>query len=121
MPNLPKVQADVEKTTWVLVNFLSNAIRYSPEKAKVIIQVNPVENMVEFDVKDSGKGIEEQYQARLFDRYFQVPTDGKNKSGTGLGLAISKDFIEAQKGEIFVESELGEGSRFVFRLPLSNS
>ena len=116
--NLPKVNVDVEKTTWVLINLLSNALRYSPEKGKVLIQVKNTDEQVEFSVQDFGKGIEEQYQTKLFDRYFKVPTDGKNKSGTGLGLAISKDFIEAQKGEIFVESELGAGSRFVFRLPV---
>jgi len=71
-------------------------------------------------VRDFGKGIEPQYQQKLFDRYFQVPADGKNKSGSGLGLAIAKDFIEAQKGSIFVESELGVGSKFGFRLPVSN-
>jgi len=115
--DLPKVYADIEKTTCVLINFLSNALRYSSEKSKIIIQVKAIGNMVEFSVKDFGKGIEEQYQKKLFDRYFQVPTDGKNKSGTGLGLAISKDFIEAQQGEIFVESELGTGSKFGFKLP----
>lgn len=116
---LPKIHADVEKTTWVLINLLSNAIRYSPEKSRIVVQIKPKDNMVEFSVKDYGKGIEEQYQTRLFDRYFQVPTDGKNKSGTGLGLAISKDFIEAQSGRIWVESALGEGSRFCFLLPVN--
>ncbi|MGB4773758.1 MAG: ATP-binding protein [Daejeonella sp.] len=118
-PVLGKVQADVEKTAWVLVNFLSNALRYSAEKSKVILEVHQKGNMIEFLVQDFGKGIEEKYQKHLFDRYFQVPTDGKNKSGTGLGLAISKDFIEAQKGEIFVESELGTGSKFGFSLPVA--
>lgn len=118
MPDTSQVQVDVEKTTWVMINFLSNALRYSPEKSKIIISVKPDKNTVEFSVKDFGKGIEEQYQKRLFERYFQVPTDGKNKSGTGLGLAISKDFIEAQQGEIFVESEFGVGSKFGFRLPV---
>ena len=118
MPDVSQVQVDVEKTTWVLINFLSNALRYSPDKSKIIVSVKPDNNKIEFSVKDFGKGIEEQYQKRLFERYFQVPTDGKNKSGTGLGLAISKDFIEAQHGEIFVESELGSGSKFGFKLPV---
>ena len=117
-PDLPDVQADVEKTAWVLVNFLSNALRYGPEKSKVIIGVHQANQSVEFSVKDFGNGIEEKYQKRLFDRYFQVPTNGKGKSGTGLGLSISKDFIEAQNGKIFVESELGGGSRFGFYLPI---
>jgi NtrC-family two-component system sensor histidine kinase KinB len=117
---LPQVQADVEKTAWVLVNFLSNALRYSSEKSKIIIQLVVRNGQVEFSVKDFGKGIDEQYQKRLFDRYFQVPTDGQNKSGSGLGLAISKDFIEAQQGKIWVESAIGEGSKFGFSLPISS-
>lgn len=114
---LPQINADVEKTAWVLVNFLSNALRYSPEKSSVIIHVAARQNEVEFSVKDTGKGIDEQYQKRLFDRYFQVPTDGQNPSGSGLGLAISKDFIEAQQGKIWVKSAIGEGSTFGFTLP----
>lgn len=116
--NLPVVNVDVEKTAWVLVNFLSNALRYSPEKSKVVIQVIEKDAEVEFSVRDFGKGIEEKYQQRLFDKYFQVPTDGNNKTGSGLGLAISKDFIEAENGRIWVESALGEGSKFCFSLPL---
>jgi NtrC-family two-component system sensor histidine kinase KinB len=115
--NLPQVQADVEKTAWVLVNFLSNALRYSSERSKIVVNIQVRNRLVEFSVKDFGKGIDEQYQKRLFDRYFQVPTDGQNKSGSGLGLAISKDFIEAQQGKIWVESAIGEGSRFAFTLP----
>ncbi|SHG36388.1 HAMP domain-containing sensor histidine kinase [Pedobacter caeni] len=117
--NLPKVNVDVEKTAWVLVNFLSNALRYSSEKSKVVIQVIENAEEIEFSVQDFGKGIEEIYQKRLFDKYFQVPTDGNNKSGSGLGLAISKDFIEAESGKIWVESALGEGSKFCFSLPIA--
>jgi len=116
---LPKVHADVEKTAWVLINFLSNALRYSAEKSKVQILVEEKIKGIEFSVRDYGKGIDEQYQKRLFDRYFQVPTDGNNKSGSGLGLAISKDFIEAENGKIWMESEIGEGSRFCFFLPVA--
>jgi len=115
--NLPKVTADIQKTAWVLVNFLSNALRYSSEKSKVLIDVFQKDKFVQFSVQDYGKGIDEKYQKRLFDRYFQVPTDGQNKSGSGLGLAISKDFIEAEDGKIWVESAIGEGSRFSFTLP----
>lgn len=117
--DLPRVNVDTEKTAWVLVNFLSNALRYSPQKSKVVIQIIESRNNIEFSVRDFGKGIDEQYQKRLFERYFQVPTDGNNKSGSGLGLAISKDFIEAEGGKIWVESEIGEGSRFCFILPIA--
>lgn len=116
--NLPDVNADIQKTAWVLVNFLSNALRYSSEKSKVIIDVFQKDKFIEFSVRDFGKGIDEKYQKRLFDRYFQVPTDGQNKSGSGLGLAISKDFIEAENGKIWVVSAIGEGSKFCFSLPV---
>ena len=115
--DLPKVNVDTEKTAWVLVNFLSNALRYSSQKSKVVVQIVESGSGIEFSVRDFGRGIDERYQKRLFDRYFQVPTDGNNKSGSGLGLAISKDFIEAEGGKIWVESEVGEGSRFCFLLP----
>lgn len=119
--DLPHIQADTEKTAWVMVNFLSNALRYSPAKSKVSIKIIQKGSFIEFSVKDFGKGIDQQYQKRLFDRYFQVPTDGNNKSGSGLGLAISKDFIQAQGGEIWVESAVGEGSEFGFRIPVQES
>ena len=119
--DLPGVQADPDKTTWVLMNFLSNAIRYSPEKSVIELaaQSDSHRQYVEFSVQDFGKGIESKYRQRIFDRYFQVPTNGQPKTGTGLGLAISKEFIEAQKGRIGVESELGSGSRFWFQLPVA--
>jgi len=116
--SLPNVNADIQKTAWVMVNFLSNALRYSSEKSKVIIDVFQKDNFIEFSVRDFGKGIDEKYQKKLFDRYFQVPTDGQNKSGSGLGLAISKDFIEAENGKIWVISAIGEGSKFCFSLPV---
>lgn len=118
---LPNVNADVQKTAWVLVNFLSNALRYSSIKSKITLEVKVDTSFIEFSVRDFGKGIKEQYQKKLFDRYYQVPTDGQNKSGSGLGLAISKDFIEAEKGRIWVESSLGEGSRFCFTLPIASN
>jgi NtrC-family two-component system sensor histidine kinase KinB len=118
--NLPQIYVDIEKTAWVLVNFLSNALRYSAGKSKVVVQVIENNDLIEFSVRDFGKGIEEQYQKRLFDKYFQVPTDGNNKSGSGLGLAISKDFITAESGTIWVESAIGEGSRFCFSLPVAS-
>ncbi len=112
--NLPPVKADTEKTAWVLINFLTNAIRYSSEKGKVLVTIKQEKNTVRFTVKDEGKGIESRYRNKIFDRYFQVP--GSSKTGTGLGLAISKEFIEAQGGTIGVETEIGSGSEFYFEL-----
>ncbi len=113
--NLPNVKADSEKTAWVLVNFLTNAIRYSPEKSFIKIHLKIENKQLVFEVIDKGQGIDNRYQTKVFDKYFQVP--GSHKSGTGLGLAISKEFIEAQNGTIGVSSQLGLGSTFYFKLP----
>jgi signal transduction histidine kinase len=108
--NIPKVQADNEKTAWVLTNLISNAIRYSHELATIFLTVKAMENNVLISVTDTGQGIAPQYQDKIFERYFRVP--GSKKDGTGLGLSISKEFIEAQNGQIKLESELGKGSTF---------
>lgn len=112
--NLSDVKADSEKTSWVLINFLTNAIRYSSENSKIIVRLKTENNQIVFQVIDKGKGIDSRYKSKVFDKYFQIP--GSHKSGTGLGLAISKEFIEAQNGTIGVESELGLGSTFYFKL-----
>ncbi|ESU28255.1 PAS/PAC sensor signal transduction histidine kinase [Flavobacterium limnosediminis JC2902] len=108
--NLPQINADSEKTAWVISNLISNAIRYSYENSSVAIKAKKVDRTVKVSVIDNGLGISSQYKDRIFDKYFRVP--GTEKEGTGLGLAISKEFIEAQGGTISVESELGSGSTF---------
>ena len=113
---LPQIKADHEKTSWVLINFLTNAIRYSAEGSKIWVQLKTEQEKVIFKVVDKGKGIDSRYKTKVFDKYFQVP--GSPKTGTGLGLAISKEFIEAQHGTIGVESELGMGSTFYFLLTM---
>ena len=114
---LPDVHADLDKTTWVLVNLLSNAIKYSHEKSTVDVVVKVYKaDEIEFSVQDHGRGIDQKYLSRIFERYFKVPGASAEQTGTGLGLAIAKDFIEAQAGKIGVESEIGEGSRFYFTL-----
>ncbi|OFY86853.1 MAG: PAS domain-containing sensor histidine kinase [Bacteroidetes bacterium RIFCSPLOWO2_12_FULL_35_15] len=112
--NMPAINADKEKTAWVLLNLLSNAVRYSSEKSKIVIQAIEQNDTVTFSVQDFGKGIDSKYKNKIFDRYFQVPES--TKTGTGLGLAISKEFIEAQGGKIWLESEPGKGSKFSFTL-----
>ena len=111
---LPLVAVDLEKTVWVLTNILINAINYAHENTKVILTAKEIGNKIQLSVQDFGKGIDPKYKDKLFDRYFQIP--GSNKSGTGLGLAISKEFIEAQGGEISVQSEIGAGSIFFIQL-----
>lgn len=115
---LPRIFVDEEKTAWVLTNFITNAIRYSPINSEIWIRVKQEGRYLQFSVQDHGKGIDSSYKNRVFDRYFQVP--GSGRTGTGLGLSISKDFIENQGGKIGVESELGVGSKFFFSIPIEN-
>ncbi len=109
-----KIQADNEKTAWVLTNLISNAVRYSYDNSIVFLAIKETDNHVLFSVRDTGQGIAPQYRNKIFDRYFRVP--GTKKEGTGLGLAISKEFIEAQGGQIMVDSEFGAGSTFTLKL-----
>lgn len=117
--DIGNVQADSEKTAWVLINLLSNAIRYSYEDSIITITAISINDKIEISVKDSGQGIAPQYLDKIFARYFRIP--GSNKEGTGLGLAISKEFIEAQGGKISVVSEYGSGSIFTISLNKSIS
>ncbi len=114
--NLPLIMADADKTGWVLNNLLTNAIRHSPPGANVTVGLTLNGEQVIFSVKDEGPGIAEEYQSKLFDRFFTVP--GSRSNGTGLGLSISKEFIEAQAGSIGVQSKPGAGSMFSFGLPV---
>ena len=118
-PDIPLIFADAEKTAWVLINFLTNAIRYSLDESEIIISLKKERNGVLFAVKDFGKGIDTRYRKKIFERYFQIPDS--SKSGFGLGLAISKEFIETQGGTIGVNSEQGMGSTFFFLIPYSKA
>ena len=112
---LPSINMDIHKTTAVLVNFLTNAVRYTPEHESVEISVFRQNGSVEFSVSDKGPGISEEEQKKLFQPYRRAA--GDKTKGTGLGLAISKEFVEAQGGKIWVESKVGQGSKFSFALP----
>jgi PAS domain S-box-containing protein len=111
---LPLVHADKEKSSWVLTNLIVNAIHYSFENSQVDLDVNQEGGKVFFSVKDRGQGIPANYKIKIFDRYFRVP--GTDTEGTGLGLSICKEFIEAQGGQVSVQSEYGYGSTFSFSL-----
>lgn len=115
---LPELEMDLEKITWVLNNLLTNAARYSPEKGHIYLSVTKQNGFLSFSVRDEGPGIEEDMIARIFEKYQRNKFD-KTK-GTGLGLAIAREIIEAHKGKITVESELGKGSTFTFTLPYSS-
>ena len=114
-PDLGTLRADADKTSWVLLNYLTNALRYAPANSKVIVSVSVQDRKTVFSVQDFGRGIESQYIPRVFDRYFQVPGTAASE-GTGMGLAISKEIIEKQGGSVAAVSDFGRGSTFSFTL-----
>jgi len=111
------VKADIEKTGWVLNNFLTNAIKHSNTGGTITVSLRKSGNSVEFSVADQGSGISSEYSEKVFERFFKVP--GSKAGGTGLGLAISKELIEAEGGTIWLKSEIGSGSVFGFNLAIA--
>ena len=115
---IPFIRADLEKTIWVLVNILSNAIRYSPMKEKIILTAAKEKNYVIFSVEDFGTGIPPEDKERIFQKFVKDKVNFNR--GTGLGLAIAKEFVESQGGRIWAVSEINRGSKFFFKLPIAN-
>ncbi len=111
------VKGDHEKLIWVLNNFLSNAVKFSPREGMILIRIKSDDKNLVMSVEDEGPGIEHGYINHIFTRYFKAP--GNTQPGNGLGLAISKDFIEAMNGSIKAENKSGHGAVFSFRIPLA--
>lgn len=115
---LPQVRADAEQIQRVLINLLSNALKFSPPDSQVIISATHQDEWVTVSVKDNGTGIAPEDRERIFDKFQQVRHVAARKmGGTGLGLSICKAIIERHNGQIGVESGLSQGSRFFFTLP----
>lgn len=118
--NNHQILVDKYRITQVLINLISNAIKYSPESDKVIIKISINNKNLIVSVKDFGIGISKRDQPKVFDRFFQAKTRIRESAfGLGLGLYISSEIIKAHEGKIWIESVKGEGSTFSFSLPLS--
>jgi len=114
-----EVEVDGDRIVQVLVNLLTNAIKFSPADSKVFISVEQLENWLEVRVSDEGRGIPETHKESVFERFQQVEVaDRARKGGTGLGLPICKNIIDQHHGTIGFESKVGKGSTFWFRLPI---
>jgi two-component system sensor histidine kinase/response regulator len=116
-----RVSADPLRVKQVLYNLLSNAIKFTPEGGVVQVQAGRNGSYARLSVTDTGVGIRPEDQAVIFDEFRQVGEGSAKKEGTGLGLAIAKRLIEQHGGEISVESEVGNGSRFTFTLPVAEA
>jgi signal transduction histidine kinase len=117
-----KVFADKDRVGQVIINLLTNAIKYSPNSDKVIVKLSEDKGQVTIRVQDFGVGISKQDLKHVFDRFYRE-TGNKQETfpGLGLGLYISSEIISRHKGKIWVESEKGKGSTFCFSLPLYKS
>lgn len=113
------INIDRDRITQVLINLLGNAIKFSEAGQTIEVGIKRVDDEIEIDVKDSGRGIAAEQIDLIFERFKQAQaTEDRKKGGTGLGLAICKAIVERHRGKIGVESEPGKGSRFWFTLPV---
>jgi len=115
---LKEVSLDRNLTMRVIVNLLSNALKYSPPKGKVVVRVVPASGQVRFEVSDRGPGIPSEFLPELFKPFTMAKG---SKSGSGLGLAFCRLAVNAQGGKIWAESQVGKGTTMVFTLPLTGA
>jgi signal transduction histidine kinase len=115
-----QIRGDERKIKQVLLNLLSNALKFTPEGGRIGVRAELVDGMAEVSVADTGIGIAPEDQEAVFEEFRQVGMVAKKVEGTGLGLTLSRKFVELHGGRIWVKSEVGVGSTFTFTLPLSD-
>jgi signal transduction histidine kinase/DNA-binding response OmpR family regulator len=112
---------DPDRLQDILSNLLSNAIKHTEKGGDIYIILKKLDDELLIKVKDTGKGIEEKYLPKIFDRFYQVEqTDSKSDVGTGIGLALCKEWVTLMNGDISVKSTIGKGSEFSIRLPITS-
>jgi two-component system sensor histidine kinase VicK len=117
----PIVQCDADRLAQIVSNLLTNAVKYSPNGGEVEVTSRVSDSSVEVSVRDHGVGIAPEFAKQLFSRYERYEKNSNKIIGTGLGLAIARQIVELHGGRIWLDSALGEGSDFRFRLPLSGT
>ena len=110
------IQGDSERVNQILINLLSNGIKFSPSGGRVLVRARPFNGEVQFEIVDQGRGIAEADLPHIFERYWRR----HSKGGVGLGLFIARGIVEAHGGSMRVESCPGEGATFIFTLPLAD-
>lgn len=120
--SVPDIAADRRRLAEVLQNLLDNAIQYTPSGGQIMVSTSANGDEVTFTVSDTGIGIPQVDQPRIFERFYRVDVArSREVGGTGLGLSIAKHLVEAHGGRIWVDSEVGRGSQFHFTVPLFES
>jgi len=119
--NLTEILGDERRIKQVFNNLLTNAIKYTPNKGKINVTIKDEQNQVQVLISDDGIGIAKEDQNKVFEKFFTGNGNSLTRESgrMGLGLAIAKGIVEAHEGSIWVESEVGKGSTFVFTLPKS--
>jgi len=115
---IPIIVADNDKVDQILTNLTNNAVKYSPNGGTITVSGKTVDGVVRMCVSDQGMGIPKEHLAKVFDRFHRIDNrDTRKVGGTGIGLYLVKHLVEAHGGKIWVESEVGKGSQFIFELP----
>jgi two-component system sensor histidine kinase VicK len=117
--NLPNILADKDGIEQVILNIISNAIKYTENNGRIQIMANADDKELTLSVKDNGIGIPKEDQERIFERFYRVEKGrSREMGGTGLGLSIAKEIVEAHNGHIYLESAFKEGTEIIIQLPL---
>ena len=119
----PKISCDAERMIQVLTNLVGNAIKFTPDSGAITVSLGlETDNRLRITVSDTGPGIAKEDLGRIFERFEQVKTASPSGSqGTGLGLSICKELVKLHGGEVWAESEVGKGSRFIVSIPVTQS
>jgi signal transduction histidine kinase len=116
--NFPKIMGDKEMLKSALINILGNAVKYSPESAGIMFSIKEVDDMVVFEINDTGFGMDEKDLPHIFEKFYRSENeDVVEQDGSGLGLAITAEIIKTHDGFIEVQSELDKGSQFTIKIP----
>jgi len=115
LPRSPRINADGELIQRVIVNLTANALKYTPKGGHVLVKVSENNDCARVEVRDTGQGMPKDACEKIFDKFQRLP--GALSGGTGIGLTISREIVKAHSGKIWVESESGQGSTFIFEIP----
>lgn len=117
--DLPMIEGDKSRIEQVILNIVSNAVRYTPEGGRIVISAKKAEDKVDIKVEDNGIGVPEEDLPHIFERFYRVDkARSRSMGGTGLGLAISREIVVRHGGTITIQSQLGRGTAVTVTLPV---